>query len=154
MAKVKYIDPPNGWSYGFPKVIPEEITEEEVPEWLLKNGYPKAEIDNGGLRYRTWVEETDPAVIELENKALLERYNQSQKHSRSSWKDPIEKFNSKYPELVNVLVWKPQKDNGGSSIDAAGIPTHTPLEVLFDGRYYLRRHWGDGTVTFILLEED
>ena len=70
MAKVKYIDPPNGWSYGFPKVIPEEITEEEVPEWLLKNGYPKAEIDNGGMRYRTWVEETDPAVRKVETEAI------------------------------------------------------------------------------------
>ena len=23
MAKVEYIDPPSGWKYGFPKVLPE-----------------------------------------------------------------------------------------------------------------------------------
>jgi hypothetical protein len=107
MAKVKFIDPPNGWSHGFPKVIPEEITEEEVPEWLLKNGYPKAEIDNGGLRYRTWVEETDPAVRKVETEAIRKGHvvrsglavNLLRKDLRSSWNDPIGKFKRKYPEL-------------------------------------------------------
>ena len=105
MAKVKYIDPPNGWSYGFPKVIPQEINEDEVKTWLLDNGYPKAEIDNGGMRYCTWVEETDPAVRKLETEAIRKRYHQHQsvnllrKDLRSSWNDPIGKFKRKYPEL-------------------------------------------------------
>tara|TARA_R100000687_G_C6427641_1_gene154102 strand:+ start:412 stop:726 length:315 start_codon:yes stop_codon:yes gene_type:complete len=94
MAKVKYIDPPDGWLYGFPKVIPREINEEEVEAWLLDNGYPKGEIDNGGMRYRTWVEETDPAVRKLETKARRKRYHQHQ-----TWEDPIGKFKRKYPEF-------------------------------------------------------
>jgi len=105
MAKVKYIDPPNGWSYGFPKVIPQEITEEEVEAWLLDNGYPKAEIDNGGMRYRTWVEETDPAVRKSETKALRKRYHQYQKDLRSSWNDPIGKFKRKYPEFHGTSIY-------------------------------------------------
>ena len=108
MAKVKYIDPPNGSSYGFPKVIPQEITEEdEVKAWLLDNGYPKAEIDNGGMRYRTWVEETDPAVRKVETEAIRKGHvvrsglavNLLRKDLRSSWNDPIGKFKRKYPEL-------------------------------------------------------
>lgn len=105
MAKVKRIDIPNGGLYGFPKIIPQEITEDEVPEWLLNNGYPKAEIDNGGMRYCTWVEETDPAVRKLETEAIRKRYHQHQsvnllrKDLRSSWNDPIGKFKRKYPEL-------------------------------------------------------
>ena len=37
------IDPPSGWRYGFPKVIPEDVTD--TIQWLLDNGYPQHEID-------------------------------------------------------------------------------------------------------------
>jgi len=37
------IDPPSGWMYGFPKVLPEGT--ENVTEWLISEGYPKELID-------------------------------------------------------------------------------------------------------------
>lgn len=59
----KMIDPPSGWMYGFPKEIPESVSDiKEVKEWLVKNGYPQAMIDtfeknNSPLPYRIWYEE-------------------------------------------------------------------------------------------------
>jgi hypothetical protein len=46
MAKVKvtYIDPPSGWKYGFPKILPEEAQGRNL-EWLIEQGYPQWEID-------------------------------------------------------------------------------------------------------------
>jgi len=40
------IDPPNGYRYGFPKPIPNDVAN--VKEWLVENGYPKSEIDKYG----------------------------------------------------------------------------------------------------------
>lgn len=56
---VNYIDPPQGWKYGFPKVIPNDV--EDVKDWLIKNGYPKTLIeDYGDIFYtRHWQEEVD-----------------------------------------------------------------------------------------------
>jgi len=56
---IKYIDPPSGWKYGFPKPIPEEI--KDVKEWLIKNGYPENEIDSLGevFMYKCWYEGDD-----------------------------------------------------------------------------------------------
>ena len=58
MTKVHYIDPPAGWKYGFPKVLPEGVTN--TIEWLLENGYPQHEIDACGDHFycRHWYEET------------------------------------------------------------------------------------------------
>ena len=42
--KVKMIDPPSGWKYGFPKVLPDDVTDNL--KWLVENGYPQAEIDS------------------------------------------------------------------------------------------------------------
>ena len=42
MKTVKMIDPPDGWRFGFPKVIPEGI--EDVEMWLIFNGYPNTEV--------------------------------------------------------------------------------------------------------------
>jgi hypothetical protein len=43
---MKMIDPPNGYRYGFPKPMPNDVTN--VKEWLVENGYPKSEIDKYG----------------------------------------------------------------------------------------------------------
>ena len=45
--KVTMIDPPSGWRYGFPKVIPDD-RRKDVTAWLVENGYPQYEIDNWG----------------------------------------------------------------------------------------------------------
>jgi hypothetical protein len=57
MAMVKYIDPPSGWKYGFPKIIPDSV--EDVRAWLIENGYPEKEIISCGNYFhcRHWMEE-------------------------------------------------------------------------------------------------
>ena len=46
MSKVLMCDPPSGWKYGFPKPIPDELTN--MLEWLVSEGYPQEEIDACG----------------------------------------------------------------------------------------------------------
>ena len=50
-----FIDPPSGWMYGFPKMIPKEHQHRTL-EWLVENGYPKALIDRMGDHFhcRYW----------------------------------------------------------------------------------------------------
>jgi hypothetical protein len=42
--KVAYIDPPEGWKYGFPKPVPYPRPANML-EWLVENGYPQKIID-------------------------------------------------------------------------------------------------------------
>jgi hypothetical protein len=65
MAKVKVtmIDPPSGWRYGFPRVLPEEA-KDRTQEWMIEQGYPQFEIDKMKEHFycRYWeaeVEESD-----------------------------------------------------------------------------------------------
>lgn len=55
MTKKTMIDPPSGWKYGFPKVIPLEYLNRTL-EWLVENGYPQKEIDSCGKHFycRYW----------------------------------------------------------------------------------------------------
>jgi hypothetical protein len=57
--KVKMIDPPQGWLYGFPKEIPEDV--ENTTQWLIDNGYPKKLIEDFGNAFyvRGWYEEVE-----------------------------------------------------------------------------------------------
>jgi hypothetical protein len=64
MAKktITMYDPPNGWKYGFPKPIPEDIRKSgKVLDWIVSQGYPKAEIDAFGNHFcgRYWEQEID-----------------------------------------------------------------------------------------------
>lgn len=36
-----YVDPPDGWRYGFPK----EYTGGNLNKWLVENGYPQEDVD-------------------------------------------------------------------------------------------------------------
>lgn len=58
------IDPPSGWKYGFPRVIPYWV--KDVPAWLVENGYPQSEIDSCGnyFAYRIW--EAEEVVVTVE----------------------------------------------------------------------------------------
>jgi hypothetical protein len=58
--KVKIIDPPSGWKYGFPKALPNPEPE-DVRVWLVSEGYPQSEIDRHGYAFccRFWEEEID-----------------------------------------------------------------------------------------------
>jgi len=57
--KVKMIDPPSGWKYGFPKTLPEDVVD--TKKWLVENGYPQTEIDACGENFwcRHWLKEID-----------------------------------------------------------------------------------------------
>ena len=59
MTKVTVCDPPNGWKYGFPKPLPEGVTE--IIPWLVSEGYPQSEIDACGIHFfvRYWEENTN-----------------------------------------------------------------------------------------------
>ena len=61
--KVKMIDPASGWRYGFPKPISEDVKDEDIREWLLKNGYPRREMESMGKAFywRCWYQETAKA---------------------------------------------------------------------------------------------
>jgi len=62
MSKV-FIDPPEGWKFGFPKTVDEEIynswNELEFHRWLVDNGYPRRLIESLGDQFhiRCWREE-------------------------------------------------------------------------------------------------
>lgn len=58
MAKVTYIDPPAGWKYGFPKIIPKEH-QERASLWLVEQGYPKEILEEYGEHFyvRMWEQE-------------------------------------------------------------------------------------------------
>lgn len=58
--EITLIDPPGGWRWGFPKVIPLDQLA-RAQEWLVENGYPQSEIDSYGDRfyYRQWTVNLD-----------------------------------------------------------------------------------------------
>lgn len=43
-------DPPSGWMYGFPMPY-HPLEGESLKDTLLRDGYPKWEIDNGGATH-------------------------------------------------------------------------------------------------------
>ena len=61
MSKVLMCDPPSGHRYGFPKPFPTVLTEEikDTIDWLLKEGYPQAEIDSWGDHFYCRYYETE-----------------------------------------------------------------------------------------------
>ena len=56
----RYIDPPRGWAYGFPKILPDDV--EDVNRWLIEQGYPKKVMDGYGDYFycRFWNKEDEP----------------------------------------------------------------------------------------------
>jgi hypothetical protein len=51
-------DPPSGWKYGFPKVIPEHVLADQrkFMPWLLEEGYPEKDIGLALMHSRYWEE--------------------------------------------------------------------------------------------------
>jgi hypothetical protein len=50
----RYIDPPSGWRYGFPKVLPDGVTD--LSAWFIKNGYPEKDVELALKYSRYWSE--------------------------------------------------------------------------------------------------
>ena len=71
---MRWIDPPSGAEYGFPKPF-DPAPGQAIDDWLLANGYPQSEIDKWrgrGVPCFVWGEiETDPVRL-LEAKILCE----------------------------------------------------------------------------------
>lgn len=57
--KVLMVDPPSGWMYGFPRVAPREVLEDnkKFRDWLSKHGYPDDQLDFAVNNTRFWEEE-------------------------------------------------------------------------------------------------
>jgi hypothetical protein len=55
----RYVDPPSGWKYGFPKAW---NGEGDMYEWLVEEGYPQSEIDKLGKYFyvRCWASDDFP----------------------------------------------------------------------------------------------
>lgn len=49
------IDPPGGWKYGFPKMIP-PAEQTRALAWIVEQGYPEDEIKSYGKHFycRYW----------------------------------------------------------------------------------------------------
>lgn len=55
---MRWIDPPSGWKYGFPKQINLDILIDEyegnVAKWLTDNGYPEKDAEFATKYCRWW----------------------------------------------------------------------------------------------------
>jgi len=49
--KFYWIEPLNGWKWGFPKKINYNSYLGDTLDWLIKNGYPKEEIEKIGKNF-------------------------------------------------------------------------------------------------------
>jgi hypothetical protein len=60
----RYIDPPAGWRYGFPKVLPDNV--QDINAWLVSEGYPQDIIDTfpDGVPCNQWYE-PDTLIIDV-----------------------------------------------------------------------------------------
>jgi hypothetical protein len=62
------IDPPSGWKYGFPKVIPEDRRKDSL-KWLVEQGYPQELINEYGKYFfcRYWEDPKNDEEINNKN---------------------------------------------------------------------------------------
>jgi hypothetical protein len=56
MMKQKWIDPPGGWKYGFPKVLEEGKSYKEL---LIESGYPEEDMELALKYSRQWIDDLD-----------------------------------------------------------------------------------------------
>lgn len=59
MITVLVVDPPEGWRFGFPKIVPEWLKPEDMDAWIVQQGYPRVIRDTGcsELIYKLWYRE-------------------------------------------------------------------------------------------------
>jgi hypothetical protein len=55
VSKATWVDPPDGWRHGFPKIY-DSTKDGELYEWLVAQGYPQSEIEALGESFfiRCW----------------------------------------------------------------------------------------------------
>lgn len=59
MRKIRVIDPPFGWMYGFPKEDDWDASKETRKEWWIRNGYPQELVDSEFFYCRYWEHEVE-----------------------------------------------------------------------------------------------
>ena len=64
VTKSLVIDPPSGWQYGFPKVVPHGVIKNEslMRIWLSEQGYPTKDIDLALKHSRYWEAEDEGEI--------------------------------------------------------------------------------------------
>ena len=65
--KYYWIEPLNGWKWGFPKKISYDNYLGDTMEWFVKNGYPKNEIEKLGKHF-SWKLQQRPEETEGQDK--------------------------------------------------------------------------------------
>jgi len=55
---ITFVDPPEGWRYGFPKPYPHGNDYSKLREWFLSEGYPEKDIELA-LKYSWYREQLD-----------------------------------------------------------------------------------------------
>jgi hypothetical protein len=58
-----WVDPPEGWMYGFPKIW-NKTENPDVESWLIANGYPEAKTKNCPIRM--WSNSKKPKELDNE----------------------------------------------------------------------------------------
>lgn len=60
-----WVDPPEGWRYGFPRKIPNDVPDHR--KWLVEQGYPEKVIESYGEYFfcRYWYEVIDGSTVEV-----------------------------------------------------------------------------------------
>lgn len=53
--KVTMIDLVSGWKYGYPKELPEGVSD--MRQWFIDNGYPEKDVDFAMQHCRMWISE-------------------------------------------------------------------------------------------------
>lgn len=114
---MRYIDPPSGWKYGFPKELPEGV---DHITFLIENGYPEKEIKSYGdaFSYRIFGKMSTPyedfAEVFRENiRAINENsyyneepqdnihYNEELQEKKFSLEDDLETLLKKFTQVDN-----------------------------------------------------
>ena len=69
MAKIRIVDPPSGWRYGFPKELPEGKSYLEL---LREANYPEEDIDLALEYTRQWFEDDTTYLASTTDKITFE----------------------------------------------------------------------------------
>jgi hypothetical protein len=46
-----WVDPPDGWRFGFPKEVPYDIPMNKIGDWMIMHGYPKEYANEYGAMF-------------------------------------------------------------------------------------------------------
>ncbi len=56
---VLYVDPPDGWRYGFPKALSADHIDGDVRPWLVEQGYPASCLTDANFTCSYYYEEPE-----------------------------------------------------------------------------------------------